>query len=122
MGLEDLTSSKSDFNYNDDTFIFTGVTAVTPETSSFFLLGTGLMSLSIHNRLRRRFASERATSSDWSCSVRQRLSIAADRLVLLDAFRRELILKMDFKKRSLLLPWEATELKTRRLQGSLFLP
>ena len=51
VGLEDESSFHSDFNYNDDTFIFTGVSApsvgtgVTPEPGSLALFGTGLLSL-----------------------------------------------------------------------------
>ncbi|GAA3761614.1 PEP-CTERM sorting domain-containing protein [Terriglobus aquaticus] len=49
VGLEDLPSSSSDFNYNDDTFVFTGVSApsisATPEPGSLALLGTGTLSL-----------------------------------------------------------------------------
>ena len=50
VGLEDEKQSHpSDFNYNDDTFIFTGVSApaiaATPEPGSLALLGTGTLSL-----------------------------------------------------------------------------
>ena len=51
VGLEDLDAGDSDFNYQDDTFVFTGVSApsigvgATPEPSSIALLGTGLASL-----------------------------------------------------------------------------
>lgn len=56
VGLEDESSSHpSDFNYNDDTFVFTGVSApsVTPEPGSLVLLGTG--ALSMLGMARRRF-------------------------------------------------------------------
>ena len=46
VGLEDLPKSTSDLNYNDDTFVFTGISApstVTPEPSSLVLLLTGLL-------------------------------------------------------------------------------
>ena len=50
VGLEDESASHpSDFNYNDDTFVFTGVMAptlsATPEPGSLALLGTGTLSL-----------------------------------------------------------------------------
>ena len=51
VGLEDEANGESDFNYDDDTFVFTGVSApsvgvgagVTPEPASYLLLGTGLL-------------------------------------------------------------------------------
>ena len=63
VGLEDEANGESDFNYNDDTFVFTGVSApsigvgtgVTPEPSSFVLLGTGALAAaeSMRRKLRR---------------------------------------------------------------------
>ncbi|WP_419803740.1 PEP-CTERM sorting domain-containing protein [Terriglobus sp.] len=56
VGLEDLRNG-GDFNYNDDTFVFTGVSApsiaATPEPGSLALLGTG--TLSLLGMARRRF-------------------------------------------------------------------
>lgn len=45
VGMEDLPNGISDFNYTDDTFVFTGVTAsAIPEPNSLLLLGTGALS------------------------------------------------------------------------------
>ncbi len=46
VGFEDLLASQnSDFDYNDDNFIFTNVkSSVTPEPASLALLGTGALS------------------------------------------------------------------------------
>ena len=56
VGLEDLKGG-GDLNYNDDTFVFTGVSApsiaATPEPGSLALLGTG--TLSLLGMARRRF-------------------------------------------------------------------
>jgi hypothetical protein len=55
VGMEDLPNGQSDFDYNDDTYVFTNVaTAPTPEPSTFALLGTGLLGAA--GALRRKFA------------------------------------------------------------------
>ena len=58
VGMEDLPSNVSDFDYNDDTFVFTNVApiAATPEPSTFMLLGTGLLALA--GAFRRRIARQ----------------------------------------------------------------
>jgi hypothetical protein len=55
VGMEDLPKGQSDFDYNDDTYVFTNVAAApTPEPSTFALLGTGL--IGVAGALRRKFA------------------------------------------------------------------
>ena len=59
VGMEDLPNGSSDWDYNDDTFVFTntspkGDPAPTPEPSTFALLGTGLLGAA--GALRRKFA------------------------------------------------------------------
>ena len=54
VGMEDLPNGQSDWDYNDDTFVFTNVDpAATPEPSTFALLGTGL--IGVAGALRRKF-------------------------------------------------------------------
>ncbi len=61
VGMEDLPSGSSDWDYNDDTFVFTNTTSPkgdpspTPEPSTFALLGTGLLGAA--GALRRKFAN-----------------------------------------------------------------
>jgi PEP-CTERM motif len=57
VGMEDEPASFSDFNYQDDDFVFTNVTATpaVPEPSSIALLGTGMFAIA--GAVRRRFAS-----------------------------------------------------------------
>ena len=43
VGMEDLPNGISDFDYNDDMFVLTGIATVTPEPGSLLLLGTGLL-------------------------------------------------------------------------------
>jgi hypothetical protein len=55
VGMEDLPARVSDFDYNDDTFVFTDVApAATPEPSTFALFGTGLLGAA--GALRRKLA------------------------------------------------------------------
>lgn len=62
VGMEDLNKSTSDFNYNDDDFVFTGVTtaAVTPEPGALVLFATGAMGLFGLHHMRRRRSAEQA--------------------------------------------------------------
>jgi hypothetical protein len=53
VGMEDLPNGQSDFDYNDDTFVFTSVATPTPEPGTFALLGTGLIGAA--GALRRKF-------------------------------------------------------------------
>lgn len=51
---KDLPNSISDFNYNDDTFVFTDVAInAAPEPFSFLLMGSGLAAFGLLRRKRR---------------------------------------------------------------------
>jgi PEP-CTERM motif len=60
VGMEDLPNHDSDWDYNDDTFVFANVNpkdpppAPTPEPGTFALLGTGLLGAA--GAIRRKFA------------------------------------------------------------------
>ena len=56
VGFEDLLANISDFNYNDETFVFTNVasSSTTPEPGSLLLLSAGLAGLGILGRRRAR--------------------------------------------------------------------
>jgi hypothetical protein len=46
VGMEDLVrSAPSDFDYNDDEFVFTNVAVATPEPASVFMLAIGILGL-----------------------------------------------------------------------------
>jgi hypothetical protein len=46
VGMEDLLrSAPSDFDYNDDEFVFTNVAIATPEPASVFMLAIGILGL-----------------------------------------------------------------------------
>ncbi len=58
VGMEDQALGHSDLNYNDEDFVVTNVnSSVTPEPSSFALLGTGVFGFSVM-MLRRRASQE----------------------------------------------------------------
>lgn len=65
VGMEDLPYRKSDLNYNDDDFVFSGVSttkpAVTPEPWSVVLLSTGLLGTAVMKRRRTRNASSQSS-------------------------------------------------------------
>jgi PEP-CTERM motif len=46
VGMEDLPACCSDFNYNDDSFVFVGVSSsTTPEPGTLVMLGSGILGL-----------------------------------------------------------------------------
>jgi PEP-CTERM motif len=58
VGTEDEPNGNSDFNYNDDSFVFTNVTtsaSAVPEPSSLCMFGTGILSAAtmLRRRIRR---------------------------------------------------------------------
>lgn len=64
VGMEDLPYGISDLNYNDDDFVFSGVStskpAVTPEPWSVALLSSGLLCTAVVKRRRSRAAARQA--------------------------------------------------------------
>ena len=55
VAFEDLQFPGSDFNYNDESFVFTNTVVKTPEPSSFALLGIGIAGLLGYGLKQRRF-------------------------------------------------------------------
>ena len=55
VGFEDLPFPGSDFNYTDETYVFTGVSNVvaTPEPTALAVIGAGLLGLAASRRRRR---------------------------------------------------------------------
>ena len=45
IGMEDLPYGSSDLDYNDDQFVFVNVGSSTPEPSTLFMVGTGVVGL-----------------------------------------------------------------------------